>query len=106
MSVTLIASLVLVCHLVDSKTASLLDIAEFTVLVLTLVALAIYAFDTNSIARVTREDWRRQNVLSSTYSMDIVSREAEPRGRVLFRLTNPSKIIVRAKVKCNFRIYR
>ena len=71
---------------------------------LTLIVLVWYAYDTNSIARVTRERWMREGVLGTTYSMELVGQKGEP-GRTLFRIHNPSTLVVRARVACNFRIY-
>src|SRR5262245_51201063 len=56
------------------------------------------------VERVTRERWMREGVLSTTYSMDLIGDKGQA-GRTLFRLHNPSTLVVRAKVKCNFRIY-
>jgi hypothetical protein len=76
----------------------------FVVLALTLIVLIGYAYDTNSIAHVTRERWAREGVLSTTYEMSLVDKKGEE-GRTLFRLQNPSTLVVRAKVACNFRLY-
>ena len=94
---------------VVSKTAysgkhDLLGIATFVVFTLTLMALIVYAWETNSIAQVTREQWKRQSVLGTTYEMNITDKKGE-RGHTTFRIHNQSKLIVRAKVRCNFRLY-
>jgi hypothetical protein len=81
-----------------------LDIAGFIVLALTLIVLVIYAYDTHLIARVTSERWKRENILSVTYEMQVSDKKGEP-GRTLFRIHNPSKLVVRAKVRCNFKLY-
>lgn len=83
----------------------LLDIGTFVILAFTLIALVVYAYDTNSIARVTRERWKREGVLATTYEMGIAGGSKGDPGRTLFRLHNPSKLMVRAKVNCNFRVY-
>jgi hypothetical protein len=82
----------------------LLGIATFAALAMTLIALVVYAYDTNSIARITRERWKRQSVLDTTYEMKIADKKGES-GRTIFRIQNTSKLVVRAKVRCNFRIY-
>jgi len=81
-----------------------LTISNFVVLALTLIVLVFYAYDTNSIARVTRERWLRDGVLSTTYAMQLTGEKGQ-NGRTLFRLHNPSTLVVRATVACNFRIY-
>jgi hypothetical protein len=88
----------------SSKDANALNIGTFIVLALTLIVLVWYAYDTNSIARVTRERWIREGVLGTTYSMELIGDKGQP-GRTLFRIHNPSTLIVRARVKCNFRLY-
>jgi len=88
----------------SSNDARALNLGTFMILSLTLVVLVWYAYDTNSIARVTRERWMREGVLSTTYSMELIGSKGQP-GRTLFRLNNPSPLLVRAKVICNFRLY-
>lgn len=89
----------LVCY--DS---TILGIGTFLVLALTLVVLIWYAYDTNSIARVTNERWLREGVLSTTYRFQLDDNKNEV-GKTLFRINNPSSLVVRAKVNCNFKIY-
>jgi hypothetical protein len=81
-----------------------LALGNFVMLTLTLVVLVWYAYDTNSIARVTKERWMREGVLSLIYSMELIGKKGDA-GRTLFRIHNPSTLVVRATVKCNFRIY-
>jgi hypothetical protein len=88
----------------SSKDSFALGIGSFVVLALTLIVLVWYAYDTNSIARITRERWMREGVLSTTYEMDLVGTKGDA-GRTLFRLHNPSTLVVRARVACNFRLY-
>jgi hypothetical protein len=85
-------------------TKNALSLGNFIILALTLIVLVWYAYDTNSIARVTRERWMREGVLSTTYSMELIGEKGQA-GRTLFRIHNPSTLIVRAKVACNFRLY-
>lgn len=81
-----------------------LAIGSFLVLALTLIVLVWYAYDTNTIARVTQERWMREGVLSTTYSIELVGEKGQA-GRTLVRIHNPSTLIVRARVACNFRLY-
>lgn len=85
-------------------TKDALALGNFAILALTLIVLVWYAYDTNSIARVTRERWMREGVLGTTYSMELVGEKGQA-GRTLFRIHNPSTLVVRATVACNFRAY-
>jgi hypothetical protein len=87
-----------------SPDANVLSIGSFVILGLTLIVLVCYAYDTNSMARVTLERWMRDGVLSTTYSMELVGQKGQA-GRTLFRIHNPSTLVVRARVGCNFRVY-
>jgi hypothetical protein len=60
-----------------------LALASFVVLALTLMVLVWYAYDTNSIARVTRERWSREGVLSTTYSAHFGDRDHPDRFIVI-----------------------
>lgn len=82
----------------------LLAIGNFVVLTLSLIVLVWYAYDTNSIARVTVERWQREGVLSTTYEMQLIG-ERGTAGKTMFRLHNSSTLVVRARVACNFRVY-
>jgi hypothetical protein len=82
----------------------LLEIANFLILAFTLIVLVVYAYDTNSIARVTRDRWKREGVLTTTYEMLLTGNKGEP-GRTLFRIHNPSTLLVKARVVCKFRLY-
>jgi hypothetical protein len=81
-----------------------LSLGTFGILALTLIVLVLYAYDTNSIARVTNERWMREGGLGTTYSMEVVGEKGSP-GRTYFRIHNHSTLIVRAKVNCNFKVY-
>lgn len=81
-----------------------LALANLVILSLTLIVLVWYAYDTNSIAQVTRDRWKREGVLSTMYSMELVGKKGEA-GRTLFRIHNQSVLVVRATVSCNFRVY-
>lgn len=87
------------------KDADILEIGNFIVLALTLIVLVWYAYDTNSIARVTQERWMREGVLGTTYSMQLVGEKGEAGSRTLLQIHNPSTLIVRARVACNFQVY-
>jgi hypothetical protein len=84
---------------------SILNIATFVVLSLTLIALIIYAYDTNLTASMARARWEREHILESYYSMTIVPRKDNDRGRTLFLVGNPSTLMLRAKVWCNIQLY-
>lgn len=86
------------------STKDTLSLGNFIILAFTLVVLVWYAYDTNSIARVTRERWMREGILSTTYSMELIGEKGQA-GRTLFRIHNPTTLIVRATVACNFRVY-
>jgi hypothetical protein len=81
-----------------------LAVGNLVVLSLTLVVLFWYAYDTNTMARVTQERWKREGVLSTTYSLELVGTKGDV-GRTLVRLHNPSTLVVRARVAFNFKIY-
>jgi hypothetical protein len=81
-----------------------LALGNLVVLSLTLIVLVWYAYDTNSIANITRQRWIRDGVLSAMYSMELIGKKGDA-GRTLFRIHNPSTLIVRARVACNFRVY-
>ena len=61
-----------------SKDANFLNIGNFIILAFTLIVLIWYAYDTNLIARVTRERWMRDGVLSTTYSMELIGEKGQP----------------------------
>lgn len=83
-----------------------IGLATFVVTSLSLIVLTWYAYDNNSIARITQERWKREGLLGTSYSMELVGTKDKPgEGRTLFRLRNASPLVVRAKVNCNFRIY-
>jgi hypothetical protein len=81
-----------------------LGLGNFIVLALTLIVLTWYAYDTNSIARITRDRWMREGVLATTYSIELVGEKGQA-GRTLVRIHSPSTLVVRAKVNFNFRVY-
>ena len=79
-------------------------IGSFVVLTLTLLVLVWYAYDTNAIARVTSERWNREGVLGAVYSLELVGEQGDV-GRTLVRIHNPSSLVVRARLDCNFQVY-
>jgi len=79
------------------------DISSATLLILTLtlIALLIYVYDTNRIASITNLRWDRDNILNTSYELRV-----EPdKQSLLFYIFNHSNLIIRAKVKCNLKIY-
>jgi len=89
---------------VSAPERNILDIGTFVVITLTLLALIVYAYDTHSMARIDREHWKRASVLNTTYTMEGIG-DVGGQGRTLFRIHNPSTLLVRAKVRCNFQVY-
>jgi len=63
---------------------NILNIATFVVLTMTLIALIIYAYDTNLLASMDRARWEREHILESYYSMTIVPRKDNDRGGPCF----------------------
>jgi hypothetical protein len=84
--------------------ADVLSIGNLVVLSLTLIVLVWYAYDTNSIARVTLDRWKREGVLSTSYGFDLVGAKGTS-GRTLVKLHNSSGLLVWARLSCNFRVY-
>jgi hypothetical protein len=80
------------------------ELGNLVVLVLTLIVLVWYAYDTNTIARVTQERWLRDGVLNTTYNLQLVGQKGD-RGKTLVQLTNASNLVVRARTTFNFKIY-
>src|SRR2546427_11839052 len=46
-----------------------IELGNLVVLTMTLVVLVWYAYDTNAIARVTRDRWAREGILGTTYNL-------------------------------------
>jgi len=84
-----------------------LQAGTFIMLILTLVALVTYAYDTHTIASVSRADAeQRTPVRLATYLMGTADREHPGlRERTMFEVHNPTTMLVRAKIWCNFRVY-
>jgi hypothetical protein len=89
---------------INSCTVKILDIGTFVVIALTLVVLMIYAYDTNRMASITQSVWQRESVLNTTYTMEGIN-DVGGAGRILFQIHNPSTLIIRAKVWCEFKVY-
>lgn len=98
--VTTIVTWITLC----TNNSLILGIGSFVVLSLTLIVLIWYAYDTNSIAKVTQERWLRDGVLSTTYSFQLVGTKGDA-GRTLVQLHNPSTLVVRVRLNCNFKVY-
>jgi hypothetical protein len=81
-----------------------LERGTFIVLSLTLIALVFYAYDTNLIASIGQSRWERESVLNATYEMVGIN-DSGGAGRILFRITNPSTLLIRAKVWAEFKVY-
>jgi len=82
----------------------LIEVGTFITVALTLIALVFYANDTNILTRLAKSRWDRESVLSTTYEM-VGTNDNGGNGVILFRLHNPSTLIVRAKVWAEFKVY-
>lgn len=83
----------------------LVQLGSLIVLTLTLIVLVWYAYDTNTIAAVTRERWVREGILATTYNLALPGASVGDSGRTIFQLTNGSPLVVRARVNFNFKVY-
>jgi hypothetical protein len=83
----------------------LIELGNLLVLTMTLVVLVWYAYDTNSIARVTRDRWMREGILATTYGLGMPGASVGDSGHTTFQLHNGSPLVVRAKVNFNFKVY-
>lgn len=83
----------------------ILEVGTFIVITLTLVALIIYANDTNLIASITRSRWERESILQTSYLMEVIPQDKNDKGRTMFHIRNSSNLMLRAKVWCNFQLY-
>jgi len=72
---------------------------------MTLIVLVWYAYDTNTIARVTSDRWTREGVLATTYGLAMPGTSVGDVGHTGFQLHNGSPLVVRAKVNFNFKVY-
>lgn len=82
-----------------------IELGNLIVLTMTLVVLVWYAYDTNTIARVTRERWEREGVLATTYNLMMATTLVGDSGRTLFQLFNKSHLVVRTQAAFNFKVY-
>ena len=83
----------------------LIELGNLVVLTMTLVVLVWYAYDTNAIARGTRDRWAREGILGTTYNLTMPGASVGDAGRTTFQLHNGSPLVVRARVNFNFRVY-
>jgi|SRR6267142_3729185 len=81
----------------------LIELASLVVLTMTLIVLVWYAYDTNTIARVTSDRWTRDGILATTYGLAMPGTSVGDVGHTVFQLHNGSPLVVRAKVNFNFR---
>lgn len=102
-AVVLVATVFILLTARDER-VDVLEIGNFVVLTLTLLVLICYAYDTNRIARVTGDRWVREGVLGAIYSLELVGSRGDA-GRTLVRIHNPSSLVVRATLNCDFRVY-
>ena len=83
----------------------LIELGSLVVLTLSLIVLVLYAYDTNDIARITRDRWTREGILATAYGLAMPDASVGDAGRTTFQLHNGSPLVVRAKVNFNFNIY-
>ena len=99
-----VCATVVIYFSVGEPNISILQIGTFIVLTLTLIVLIFYAFDTNALARISQKRWEKESILFASYSMEGIGDKGK-KGRILFRISNPSTLMLRAKVWCNFQVY-
>lgn len=88
-----------------SPTPNLVNLGNFIVLSMTLVVLVWYAYDTNTIAKITQKRWEKEGVLATTYNISMPGASVGDVGHTIFQLSNTSLLLVRAKVNFNFKLY-
>ncbi len=82
-----------------------LEIGTFFVLSVTLIVLIFYTYSTHTLAAIERDRWRRESVLGTTYIMEMPDPKFDNSlGRTLFKISNPSTLVVYAKIWCNFSV--
>lgn len=79
-------------------------VANLIIISITVIVLLIYAYDTHTIATVSQKQWERSSILGTTYEMEAIQAELGD-VHTLFRIHNPSTLLVKAKVRCNLRVY-
>src|SRR5215813_11023232 len=60
-------------HELASTQPRILELGQLLVVTLTLVVLVWYAYDTNSIARITQDRWIREHLKSATRGAQLFS---------------------------------
>ena len=89
---------------VRESDVKILEIGTFVILSITLIALVFYAFDTNRMASVAQSRLERESTLDATYAM-LSANDPDNPSRILFRIHNPSTLIIKAKVWAEFKVY-
>ncbi len=89
----------------SSKSPNLTDLANLIVLTLTLVVLIWYAYDTNTIAKITLDKWIREGILGTTYEIKMPDASVGDSGLTFFSLTNSTTQLIRANVNLNLKVY-
>lgn len=102
--IILVLAIIFTCWEIRQPTTDATAIGTFLILSLTLISLIIYAYDTHIIASVTKKKWEQEGILSAGYSMDGIN-DKGGHGRILFRLTNRSNLVIKARVWCVFKVY-
>ena len=99
-----VSTLAVTVYTLWTGTSQLLGVANLIILAITVIALLVYAYDTHTIATVSKKQWERSSILGATYEMQPIQTDSGD-VRTMFRLHNPSTLLVKAKVRCNFWIY-
>ena len=99
------AAAIVVCLRASCDGRDPLAIGSFGVLAVTLIALIIYAHDTNVIANVQRQQAEMNRpVFRAGYLMEITGTRGDA-GRTVFQIHNPATVMLWTKVWCHFQIY-
>ena len=80
---------------------NVLEIGIFVILSLTLITLIFYTFHTNILSSISQSRWARESVLNATYEMKPIANTT----KTSFSMINPSTLIIRAKVRCDVKVY-
>ncbi len=88
----------------EQPTKDIIKIGTFLVLSLTLIILIIYTYDTNRLASIGQLKWERENILNASFEMLGIEDKGKA-DRIIFRINNPSTLIIRAKIWCEIKVY-
>lgn len=91
-----IVAILITGYAIACGSAEPVAIGQLWMLALTLIVLVWYAYDTNSIATVTRQRWLREAVLSTSYEVALIRKAGGGRSHFvqdlqLIELGRPGK---------------